>query len=464
MTWAKIDEDLYEADKATSSLYATRLIANIADDARYIHISTGRAWDATVPPVFSTAPGFTRCIAMLHAIDPYVDKVAAYLRYQVANGAAAAGTDGVRARLRVGSYVGTWSDLDVTSAQADTVLSCEINPPSQGAVVIVAIEVESYLGTAAYSNIGLSTTGDTTIHVHINTVDPAEGKSHFALALDTTTFGDPNAARQYWHIGRIDHHTHGGGNDSIAYIWPAMVASESLLAVDDNKVSDCNIYYVGAITVHGVALVNSNVTPVVPPINPEVGYSRAPMTARDVWMMHRTIIALRNDRARVWGVGALRDITAGKSLFGARVTSGDVSRHIVQRRPSTSGVDIFALVLPLRQSSTAITLTARILDDTMASADSTTQTLARTSIPAPSHVPESGSAAAFNVAWGQDPTTWGQADTVGPGDVVGATGAPVLTQVGIDWPAGSVDGDWFAVELESSAPLHVFDVITRERY
>lgn len=468
MTWAKIDELLYFADNSTSSLYATRLIADLADTAATCFPSTGFAWPASNRPVISTAPGFTRGPLWLHRVDPYCVTMKTAILYEVANGAAAAGADGVRARLRVGDLVGAWSTLNVTSVATVVTLSCALTAGQVARVVTVQVEVESKIGAdVGAATIGVDGTGAYQPHVHIDVTGLTAGKSHYALGFAVAAYGDTSTGIQWHHVGRIIDHTHGGGNDSIGYIWPYIADTEAMFGADQSKTDTAYFRHVGRMTFHARATWCKGNAAVVPPIDASVAYSRAPIRPSDLWLLHRQTMQLRSWRARIWGSGAQSEDTTPPNLFGSRVGASEVAASCVPiRRPNTTGMQVWALVVPLRASATQAKLIFQMLDvDRTSLADDSVDFASRPGVLPAREIDDDGSETLYNLAAGNDPTTWGQADASGANDAIGDTGQPVLVSITLDWPVGVSDGDAVVCQLATSTTaLHVIDAMFAEVY
>lgn len=468
MTWANPDEDLYTPDEATSALGGTRLIADLADTAATCFPSTGFAWPASNRPVISTAPGFTRGPLWLHRVDPYCVTLKTSILYEVANGAAAAGTDGVRARLRVGDLVGAWSTLTVTSAATAVTLSCALTRGQVARVVTVQVEVESKIGAdVGAATIAVDANGAYQPRVHLDITGLTDGKSHYAVGFDTAAYGDTGAGVQWYHVGRVDAHTHGGGNDTIAYIWPYLADTTAMFGADGTKADDGFFKHVGRMTFHARATWCEGNAAVVPPIAASAAYSRAPLRPSDLWLLHRQTMQIRNWRARIWGSGAQSEDTTPPNLFGSRVAANEVAASCVAiRRPNTTGVQVWALVIPLRSTATQAKLAFEMLDDTRASlVNDSIDFAARPGVTPSREIGDDGSEALFNIVAGNDPTTWGQADSVGPNDATGDTGQPVLVSITLDWPVGVSDGDAVVLQAATSfTTLHVIDAMFAEVY
>lgn len=483
MAFQPIDDDQTTQDETLSAWLPDTVRINVDGCAEDRHIGTGWGYsgETNVRPTVSTHPEQWRNVWTFTApVYEGAQTMHVRMRYTVALGAAAAGTDAMDVRLSVGGSVGSATTLQVTSAPSSVDLSATI-PTTRSGLAFCAVQIRSREASSSVASVNIY---DIQHGHYVLTDAPSHsltaGAAHLCMELTQAGAGDIGATTTHYHIPRIDSTGAGGGSvGSYSYglhIWPVEDSSMMVGDGQDRLTGAADLIDLGAITVYSYCV---HITGTLPSLSLSVG--KAQISALRVariatWRrLQRAARALYQARRRWWAAGVRGDSGSGGGDYwaGYRAASGDiVQAAMCDRRADAWGVEVCMRwrTVPELPSDTDVTITITIRDDAASVLATHTRTLSGTIVPEAGAVepartfgPSPHTSLAHYNTNGTEADAWGALDLPEAGEELPLLGGLRVFRTQVEWPSAASAGDECIVEVQvSGGTCHVWDCMLAE--
>jgi len=320
-----LDDDRTDDDEALHSLIGVRTVANVDALAEDRHVGSGWAWADR--PVLSTHPDHDWGIPLLFIAEPGSDTVRAVVTCE----AIAAPVD---VSLEVAGSVGAVVTVPISGAVEVVEVVAALPATATAATVYRgALRIRSHVGSLKYTR-GVEEHTDVTIHTTGSTIGPATWEAcHFVAEYVGANYEPSAGDRPRFYLGSWHRASHGSHVDFQG--WPA--APPGFFLQDDAEI---NIYDVGRLDLHGVALSYTGATGAVRPASS----TYAPRSlARSAGVLGLSAALARIYETRPhWYTSGGADGLAGRTRL-ATATELVVFDGLITIRPDVVGLELTAL-------------------------------------------------------------------------------------------------------------------------
>lgn len=325
MAFVDLDDDRTDDDEALHSLIGVRTVQNVDALAEDRHVGSGWSWADR--PVLSTHPDHDWGIPLLFVAEPGADTVRAVVTCE----AIAAPVD---VSLEVAGSVGAVVTVPVSGAVEVVEVVAALPATATAATVYRgALRLRSHVGGLKYTR-GVEEHTDVTLHTTGSTIGPLTWEACHFVAEYTGANYEPSAGdRPRFYLGSWHRATHGSHVDFQG--WPA---AQPGFFVQDN--AEVNIYDVGRLDLHGVALSYTGATGAVRPSSSTYA-PRSLARSSGVLGLSAALARIYETRPH-WYTSGGADGLAGRTRL-ATATELVVFDGLITIRPDVVGLELTAL-------------------------------------------------------------------------------------------------------------------------